>query len=122
MKISGQGRELRIYIGEAHRYKGRPLYQVIVEMLKAEGLAGATVVRGVVGFGANSRIHTANVLRLSEDLPMVVVAVDSQEYIDRVLPRLDEMVAEGLITIHDVDIVKYKHSAAPAEASAEQSK
>lgn len=110
MKISGQGRELRVYIGESDQYKGRPLYQAIVEMLKAEGLAGATVMRGMIGFGAHSRIHTTNILRLSEDLPMVVVAVDSQEYIERVLPRLDEMVAEGLITIHDVEIIKYTHS------------
>lgn len=109
MKITGQGRELRIYIGESDQYKGRPLYQAIVEMLKAEGLAGATVMRGIIGFGAHSRIHTTNILRLSEDLPMVVVAVDSQEYIDRVLPRLDEMVTEGLITIHDVEVVKYTH-------------
>lgn len=110
MKISGQGRELRVYIGESDRYKGRPLYQAIVEMFKAEGLAGVTVIRGMEGFGANSRIHTANILRLSEDLPMVVITVDSQEYIDKVLPRLNEMVTEGLITIHDVDIIKYTHS------------
>ncbi|MHB8945667.1 MAG: DUF190 domain-containing protein [Bacillota bacterium] len=110
MKITGPGRELRIYIGESYQYKGRPLHQAIVEMLKAEGLAGATVMRGVEGFGANSRIHTANVLRLSEDLPVVVVAVDSQEYIERVLPRLSEMVTEGLITIHDVEVIKYTHS------------
>lgn len=110
MKITGPGRELRVYIGESDQYKGRPLHHAIVEMLKAEGLAGATVMRGVEGFGANSRIHTANVLRLSEDLPVVVVAVDSQEYIDRVLPRLNDMVTEGLITIHDVEVIKYTHS------------
>lgn len=109
MQITGQGRELRIYIGESDKYKGRPLYMAIVEMLKREGLAGATVMRGLVGFGANSRIHTWSIERLSEDLPMVV-AVDSQEYIDKVLPHLDEMVTEGLITIHDVEVIKYTHS------------
>ncbi len=120
MKISGQGRELRVYVGESDRYKSRPLCQAIVEMFKAEGLAGATVMRGVVGFGANSRIHTASILRLSEDLPMVVVAVDSQEYINRVLPRLDEMVTEGLITIHDVEVVKYTHSQREPETAVQR--
>ncbi|MHB0886492.1 MAG: DUF190 domain-containing protein [Bacillota bacterium] len=116
MKISGQGRELRVYVGESDRYQGRPLCQVIVETLKAEGLAGATVMRGVVGFGANSRIHTASIERLSEDLPMVVVAVDSQERINRVLPHLDEMVAEGLITIHDVEVIKYTSRRSSSDA------
>lgn len=112
MKITGQGRELRIYVGESDRYKGKPLYMAIVEMLKREGLAGATVMRGLVGFGANSRIHTWSIERLSEDLPLVVVAVDSQEYIDKVLPRLNEMVTEGLITVHDVEVIKYTHNGA----------
>ncbi|MGE5482224.1 MAG: DUF190 domain-containing protein [Bacteroidota bacterium] len=119
MKISGQGRELRVYIGESDQYKGRPLYQAIVRMFKEEGLAGATVIRGIEGFGANSRIHTTNILRLSEDLPVVVIAVDSQEYIDKVLPRLNEMVTEGLITIRDVDVIKYTHGKAEAEQQPE---
>ncbi|MDI6870887.1 MAG: DUF190 domain-containing protein [Bacillota bacterium] len=110
MKIEGQGRELRIYIGESDRYGGKPLYRAIVEMMKREGLAGVTVMRGIEGFGANSRIHTANILRLSEDLPLVIVTVDSQQKIDKVLPRLNEMVTEGLITIHDVDVIKYTHN------------
>lgn len=110
MKIEGQGRELRIYLGESDHYGGKPLYQAIVQMMKKEGLAGVTVIRGIEGFGANSRIHTANILRLSEDLPMVIVTVDSQSKIDKVLPRLNEMVTEGLITIHDVDVIKYTHN------------
>lgn len=110
MKTSGTGRELWIYVGESDRYKGRPLSQQLVEVLKAEGLAGATVTRGTIGFGANSRIHTASIERLSEDLPVVVVVVDSRERIDRVLPRVEKMVTEGLITIHDVEVIKDTHS------------
>lgn len=111
MMIAGQARELRIYIGESDQYKGRPLYQAIVRLLKEQGLAGATVMRGIEGFGANSRIHTANILRLSEDLPLVIVTVDSKEKIDRILPSLSEMISQGLITIHDVEVVKYAHDA-----------
>ncbi|HHW15337.1 MAG TPA: DUF190 domain-containing protein [Firmicutes bacterium] len=110
MRIEGQARELRIYIGESDQYGGKPLYRAIVEMMKREGLAGVTVMRGIEGFGANSRIHTANILRLSEDLPMVIVTVDSQSKIDKILPRLNEMVTEGLITIHEVDVIKYTHN------------
>lgn len=109
MKITGQAKELRIYIGESDQHKGRPLYQAIVAMARELGLAGATVARGIEGFGANSRIHTANILRLSQDLPVAVVIVDSAEYIGRLLPHLNEMVGEGLITIHDVEIIKYTH-------------
>jgi len=109
MKIQGPGKWLRVYIGESDRWHGRPLFQAIVETLRREGIAGATVLRGIEGFGAHSRIHTARVLRLSEDLPLVIDVVDSVERIERVLPLLDEMVAEGLITLIDVDIVRYRH-------------
>ena len=114
MKITGRARELRIYIGESDQYQGHPLYQAIVRLAKEQGLAGATVLRGLEGFGANSRIHTANILRLSQDLPMVVVIVDSEEYIERFVPLLNEMVTEGLITLHDVDIIKYSHGGSAA--------
>ena len=117
MKITGQAKELRIYIGESDQYEGRPSYQAIVAMARELGLAGATVARGIEGFGANSRIHTSSILRLSQDLPVVVVIVDSEEYIGKLLPHLHEMVGEGLITIHDVEIIKYTHAgktAAPA--------
>lgn len=110
MKIEGPGKLLRCFIGEADRWHGRPLAEAIVLMLREEGLAGATVLRGVEGFGAASRIHTAHVLRLSEDLPIVVEVVDTEERIRAVLPKLDEMVQEGLVCMADVDIVTYRHS------------
>lgn len=109
MRIQGPGRWLRVYIGESDRWQGRPLFQAIVEMLRREGIAGATVLRGIEGFGAHSHVHTARVLRLSEDLPLVIDVVDTAERIDRVLPLLDGMVAEGLITVMDVTVVKYRH-------------
>ena len=116
MKITGPAKELRVYVGESDQFNGRPLYQAIVLLARELGLAGATVTRGMEGFGANSRIHTTNILRLSEDLPLVVVIVDSEEYIGRLLPHLNEMVTEGLITVHDVELIKYKHSEPKAEA------
>ncbi|HBY47540.1 MAG TPA: DUF190 domain-containing protein [Thermomicrobiales bacterium] len=109
MKIQGPGKWLRVYIGESDRWQGKPLFQAIVEMLRREGVAGATVLRGIEGFGAHSRIHTARILRLSEDLPLVIDVVDSAERIERILPMLDDMVNEGLITVIDVEIVKYRH-------------
>ena len=107
MTLSGRGKWLRIYIGESDHWHGKPLYQAIVETLRREGMAGATVLRAVEGFGAHSRIHTAHILRLSEDLPIVVETVDSAEKIERVLPGLREMVVEGLITLTDVDVIHY---------------
>ncbi len=109
MKIEGKGRLLRIYIGETDQYRHQPLYHAIVLKARELGLAGATVVRGIEGFGAKSRIHTASILRLSEDLPVVVEIVDVPERIERLLKDLDEMVPEGLmITIDDVNIVSYR--------------
>ncbi|HET7035092.1 MAG TPA: DUF190 domain-containing protein [Thermomicrobiaceae bacterium] len=105
MAFTGDGKALRVYIGEADHWQGKPLYQAIVELLRAEGLAGATVLRGVAGFGANSRLHTAHLLRLSQDLPLVIETVDRAEQIAAVLPRLKEMVQQGLITLADVEIV-----------------
>lgn len=111
MKIEGQGKLLRIFIGESDRWHGKPLYQAIVERVREEGLAGATVVRGIEGFGADSRLHTARILRLSEDLPVVVEIVDSAEQIERVLPVLDEMVGEGMVTLERVEVIAYRGSA-----------
>ena len=110
MKIEGPGKLLRIFIGEADRWHGRSLAEAIVLMLREEGLAGATVVRGIEGFGADSRIHTAHILRLSEDLPIVIEAVDREERIRRILPKLDELVGEGLVCLADVEIIAYRHS------------
>jgi uncharacterized protein len=109
MKIAGPGKLVRIYIGESDHWHGKALYKAIVERARKEGLAGATVTRGIEGFGANSRIHTTSILRLSEDLPVKIEIVDVEERISRFLPLLDEMVTEGLITIQDCDIVKYVH-------------
>lgn len=114
MKIEGPGKGLRIYIGESDHWQGKPLYAAIVELAREKGLAGATVLRGTMGFGANSRIHTTAILRLSEDLPMIVEIVDTVARIDGFLPLLDEMVAEGMVVTWDVHIERYVHSAGAA--------
>lgn len=106
-KISGQARRIRIYIGEAAKYKGTVLYHAIALKAKELGLAGITIFRGIEGFGANSRIKTARILELSSDLPIVIDIVDSIEYIEKIMPFLDQTVNEGLITIEDIEIVKY---------------
>ncbi|HEY7197532.1 MAG TPA: DUF190 domain-containing protein [Gaiellaceae bacterium] len=111
MRIEGQGKLLRIFIGESDTWHGKPLYQAIVERVREEGLAGATVMRGIEGFGADSRLHTSRILRLSEDLPVVIEIVDSAERIDRVVPLLDEMVGEGMVTVERVDVISYRGSA-----------
>lgn len=112
MKIEGEGQLLRIFIGESDRWEGRPLYEAIVMKVREQGCAGATVLRGIEGFGAHSRIHTAKVLRLSDDLPIVVEIVDKEERIQLLLPILDEMVAEGLVTLEKVHIIAYRHGKA----------
>ena len=110
MKIEGEGQLLRIFIGESDRSEGRPLYETIVRKARENGLAGATVLRGLEGFGAHSRIHTAKILRLSEDLPIVVEIVDRADRIEQFLPDLDRMVGEGLVTVENVHILTYRHN------------
>jgi PII-like signaling protein len=110
MKLPEDGILLRIFIGEDDHYKGKPLYEAIVTKARELHLAGATVLRGVMGFGAASRIHTAKVLRLSEDMPMVIEITDTQQKIDELLPFLDETVGEGLITMEKVKVIRYRHS------------
>ena len=110
MKIEGKGKLLRVFVGESDRWHGKPLYQAIVERVRKEGLAGATVLRGIEGFGADSRLHTARILRLSEDLPVVIEIVDSAEQIERILPVLDEMVGEGMVTVERVEVIAYRGS------------
>lgn len=110
MMIEGDAKALAVYVGESDRWHGRPLYAAIVELARARGLAGATVTRGLMGFGANSRIHTANILRLSEDLPVVVQVVDRAERIEPFLAELDGMVDEGLIVTWDVHVHRYAHA------------
>ena len=112
--LDGEQVLVRIFIGESDRWHGRPLYQAIVERVRAEGLAGATVIRGIEGFGADSHLHTTRILRLSEDLPVVIELVDTAERIDAVLPLLDEMVEEGMVTVERVQIVAYRGSGPPS--------
>lgn len=112
--LDGEQVLMRIFVGEADRHGKKPLYQALVELFRGEGVAGATVLRGTMGFGAKSHLHTANLLRLSQDLPVVIEVVDTQETIDRLLPRLDDMVREGLITMEKVRVVRYA-PANPAE-------
>jgi uncharacterized protein len=109
MKLPSEAELLRIFIGESDKAGGRPLYEVIVEEARKRGMAGATVLRGTLGFGAHSRIHTAKILRLSEDLPMVVEIVDTPERITEFLPDLDKLIDEGLVTLEKVRIITYRH-------------
>src|SRR5213595_688608 len=102
MKNSDEGYLLRIFVGVSDRWQGQPLYEAIVLKARELHLAGATVLRGPMGFGANSRLHTTKVLRLSMDLPMVIEIVDTDEKIQQLLPHLEEMVLEGLVTLEDV--------------------
>jgi PII-like signaling protein len=106
-KIACQAKRLRIYIGESDHWKRRSLYRAIVEKAKELDLAGATVFRGLLGYGADKRIHTASIVDLSSDLPILVEIVDSEEYIAKLLPYLDEMLEKGLVTIDDVEVIKY---------------
>jgi PII-like signaling protein len=108
VKLEGEATLLRIYIGESDTWHGKPLYQAIVQHLRGEGIAGATVLRAIEGFGAESHLHTARILRLSEDLPLVIEVVDRAEAIERVLPTLDEMIADGLITLERVQVIAYR--------------
>lgn len=117
MKIEGDGLLLRIFIGESDRWQGMPLHDAIVRKLREQGLAGATVLRGLEGFGAHSRIHTASVLRLSEDLPIVIEVIDKPERIEKILPSLDEMISEGLMTLEQVRIIVYRPGETPSPES-----
>ena len=108
MKIPEDGSLLRIFVGESDKHGHVPLYEAIVLRAREAGLAGATVVRGVMGFGRHSVMHTAKILRLSEDLPMIVEIVDSLEKIEAFLPTLDAMVPEGLVTLEPVRVIHYR--------------
>ncbi|HUS12327.1 MAG TPA: DUF190 domain-containing protein [Pyrinomonadaceae bacterium] len=108
MQIPEDGYLLRIFIGESDRHGHHPLYEAIVLKAREVGLAGATVTRGVMGFGRHSILHTAKILRLSEDLPMVVEIADSLDQIEQFLPLLDEMITDGLVTLERVRVIQYK--------------
>ena len=113
MKRETEATLLRIFIGESDRYEGKPLFRYLVEFFKKEGLAGATVLRGILGFGRTSVIHTTSVLRLSTDLPIVVEVVDKKEKIEKIKPKLAEIVREGLITEEKVRIIFYEGEKKP---------
>jgi uncharacterized protein len=117
MKLEGTGLLVRIYIGESDHWHGRPLYQAIVELLRERHFAGATVLRGIEGFGAKSHLHTTRILRLSEDLPVLIEVVDEESRMRAILPELDAMVTDGLITMEKVEIIAYRGTAPATEAA-----
>ena len=108
MQIPENGYLLRIFVGESDKYEHHPLYEAIVLKAREQGLAGATVLRGVMGFGKHSVLHTAKILRLSEDMPMVIEIVDSLEKIEEFLPTLDKMITEGLVTLEPLQVIHYR--------------
>ena len=110
MKLPSEAELLRIFIGEADKHKGKPLYEEIINLAREKKMAGATVIRGLMGFGAHSRVHTAKILRLSEDLPIIIEIVDETEKIESLLPELDQMIKEGLITIEKIRVLAYRYN------------
>lgn len=108
MKTLENGKLLRIFIGEQDKWHGRPLYETIIHLARTEGMAGATAVKGFMGFGCKSHLHTTKLLRLSEDLPIIIEIVDSEEKINRFLPHLDSMVQEGLVTLERANVILYR--------------
>jgi PII-like signaling protein len=112
MTLPKNGKLLRIFVGENDKHEGRPLYEWIVQKARERGVAGATVLRGLEGFGAHSRLHTAKILRLSSDLPIVVEIVDTEEKIESFLPLIDDAVLEGLATVERVEIRFYRSGSA----------
>lgn len=108
MRLTGEGKLLRIFIGESDEWNRRPLYEEIVRLARERGLAGATVLRGIEGFGASSRIHTARILRLSEDLPLVIEIVDRAERIDAFIEEIEPMMSGGMVTVERVDVRSYR--------------
>ena len=109
MNLPEEGMLLRIFIGESDTYKGKTLYEQIVIKARELNLAGATVIRGIMGFGAHSRIHTAKLLALSEDMPVVVEIVDTEEKLNSLLPFLDEIMKDGMVTIEKAKVIRYRH-------------
>ena len=107
-RFEGERTLMRIHIGESDHWHGKPLYEAIVQLLRQEKFSGATVLRGVAGYGGSSIYHTDKVLRLSQDLPIVVEVVESSERIEQVLPRLDEMIGGGLVTLEKVRVILYR--------------
>lgn len=111
--LDGEQVLVRIFIGESDRWHHQPLSVALLERLRRDGFAGATVFRAVAGFGARSVLHTSHILRLSEDLPVVIEVVDTEAQVERLLPMLDEMVTEGLVTLEKARVVKYASGTRP---------
>jgi len=111
LKMEGKAKMMRIYIGESDQWKGKPLYQALVEAMRANDIAGVTVYRGILGYGAHRRMHRDKALRLSRDSSIMLSAVDSEEKLRALLPIVDQMVEEGLVVFSDVDIIKYSYRA-----------
>jgi hypothetical protein len=107
-RFEGERTLMRIHIGESDKWHGKPLYQAIIELFRGEGFNGVTVLRGVGGYGSASRYHTDKILRLSQDLPIVLEVVEYAERIEQILPRLDEMIGGGLITLEKVRVILYR--------------
>jgi hypothetical protein len=112
MKLEGKAKMLRVYFGEDDKWNGKPLYRAIVEKCRELDIAGATVLRGIAGYGASTLIHRTHVLSLSHDAPVMVSVVDSEDKIQALLPFLDEVVHDGLIAVSEVEVIKYVHQAA----------
>ncbi len=108
MKLEGPGKLLRVFVGESDRHGGQPLYTAIVERARKEGLGGATVFKGIEGFGGHSVVHAARVFDLSSDLPILIEIVDSAERIAAFIPILDEFVVDGMVTLESVEVIRYK--------------
>jgi uncharacterized protein len=106
--FKGERTLMRIFIGESDKYHGKPLYEALLERFRTKGLAGATVLRGVAGFGASSKVHTDKILRLSLDLPIIIGVVETEEAIQAILPDLDEMIGGGLITLERARVIMYR--------------
>ena len=108
MKIPSDGKLLRVFIGEADKWNGKPLYEEIVLLARKNGMAGATAIRGFMGFGCKSHMHTSKLLELSTDLPIIIEIVDSEERINQFIPLLDDMVKEGLVTLEKANVIFYR--------------
>jgi hypothetical protein len=118
MQLPSEAELLRIFVGEDDKHGHQPMYEAIVQLARKKGMAGATVLRGIMGFGANSRVHTAKILRLSEDLPIVIEIVDKPERIAQLLPEVDSMIGEGLVTLEPVRVIAYRHGKSQSGDSA----